>query len=243
MEASAWGTAMRRPVDLILALCLVVAATAPMAAQSPEPPPYPDQAGVTFEPVGRSAWRVIESDLDCDRDPFWGTRGMAVAPDGRAWFLDRVLGIRQLGACPVTVEGGPASFMPRDQALASDGTLWVLDIDRLMSWGGSDWVLHVEGKFNRPDCIALGIGPARPSDVDEHGGSCTILCEEQPCYWYLDIAPDGTVWLSGANTLGAYDGEQWREYAEDWIEGPLLGFSPDGAVWVAGRDGPYVFYP
>ncbi len=234
---------MRRSTTVLLTICFVTTMTASVSAQSPEPPPYPEDAGITFEPVGPAVWRAIEPDLDCDRPPFWA--GMSVAPDGRVWFLDRVLGIRQLGACPVHVEGGPPSIWPRDQALAPDGTLWVLDSDRLMSWNGSDWVIHVEGEFNIPEC-SIGGRPATPAEVDERGGRCGLSCEEQPCYSFLDIAPDGEVWLSGypgRNTLGVYDGEQWREYTEDWIQGPLLGFGPDGAVWVVGRDGAYVFYP
>jgi hypothetical protein len=135
----------------------------------------------------------------------------------------------------------PGLGLPRDQALAPDGTLWVMDIDRLMSWGGSDWVIHLEGEFNKVEC-SIGGRPATRGEVDEHGGQCGGS-DEQPSYFALDIAPDGAVWLSGGNTLGAYDGERWHEYTEDWIQGPLLGFGPDGAVWVTGRDAPVVFYP
>ena len=210
---------MQRPIAVALTTSLLAAAmTAAVSAQSP--PPYPEDAGLDFVPVGDSAWRAIEPDLDCDRAPFWWGADTAIAPDGRVWFSHPSLGIRQLGACPLSVEGYPPSnFIPRDQALAPDGTLWVLDADRLMSWDGSDWIIHVEGAFNV-------------------GG-----CNGRVCYHTLDIAPDGSIWLSAGTKLGVFDEGTWTEYEEDWMNGPLLVFGPDGAVWVAGHDGPVVFYP
>ena len=75
-------------------------------------------------------------------------------------------------------------------------------------------------------------------EFEEGGGECSL---EEPFYLYLDIAPDGAVWLGGAGRLGVYDDEGWREYAEEWMADLLFrpGFGPDGAVWY----GPYVFYP
>jgi hypothetical protein len=113
-----------------------------------------------------------------------------------------------------------------------------------VSWDGSDWVVHVDGAFNRPDCTD-GTKAITVKEFREHGGACGVDCETQPCYLWLDIAPDGAVWLSGSGTLGVYDGGQWREYDEDWMGGypTRLGFGPDGAVWVWGRDGRHIFYP
>ena len=64
---------------------------------------------------------------------------------------------------------------------------------------------------------------------DEYGGQCSTGCEEQDCYGYftLDVAPDGSVWLSGGS-VAAYDGETWTQYPE---AGCVLGFGPDGVVW------------
>jgi hypothetical protein len=105
----------------------------PLVAQSP--PPYPEDAGITFEPVGPPAWRAMEAEIDCEREPFFGAAETAVGPDGRVWRLDPVMGIRQLGSCPLPVEGGGGRFLPRDQALAPDGTHWLLDGEPLLSWG------------------------------------------------------------------------------------------------------------
>jgi hypothetical protein len=219
----------------VASLVLALTITAPVAAQSP--PPYPEDAGVTFEPVGPSAWRVVEPELECQQEPFWIVTDTAVGPDGRVWLLDPVKGIRQLGACPVPVEGGRGLFLPRDQALAPDGTLWLLDGDRLLSWADGEWTVHLEGVFNVPVCTS-GDRPITYEEYQERGGGCAL---EEPFYLYLDIAPDGAVWLGGAGTLGVYNDGGWREYAEEWMADLLFrpGFGPDGAVWY----GPYVFYP
>jgi len=234
-------------VGIAIALTIVATRTAGAAdrtdgyAATPEPsrPSYPDDAGIGFEPVGDSAWRVIEPDLDCKRTPFIGARETAIAPDGRVWFLDPAMGIRELGACPLPVQAYPPSnFGSRDQALAPDGTLWVLDMDRLMSWSGSDWIVHSEGVFNVVECT----GGKTWAEVEETGGACSGVCEEHGCYFRLDVAPDGTVWLSG-DRLASYDGVELQEYQEDWMNGPIAGIGPDGTPWVYGRDGLYVFYP
>lgn len=57
-----------------------------ITAQSP--PPCPEDADLTFEPVGPSAWHVVEPDPDCEREPFIGATDTAVSPDGRVWLLD-----------------------------------------------------------------------------------------------------------------------------------------------------------
>ncbi len=196
---------------------------------------------MAFEPVGDTAWRVVEPDLLCEREPFLGAREIAMAPDGRVWLFDPQLGIRELGACRLEVEAYASDFRLRDQELAPDGTLWVLDADRLMSWGGSDWVIHADGEFNVETC-RRGETPATREEVDAYGGGCSIDCEHQGCYFRLDVAPDGTVWLSG-DRLASYDGVELREYQEDWMNGPIAGFGPDSAPWVYGRDGLYVFDP
>jgi hypothetical protein len=206
---------------------------------SPQPPMYPEDTGVTFEPVGPSLWRVIEPEPDCERPPFYSSDGTAVAPDGRVWFLDEVRGIRELGSCPVLGAGSPVTFMPRAQVLTPDGTLWVLDGDRLMTWGGEDWVIHSEGQFNKRDCTALGGGPNTPAGVAEFGGGCSIECDEQACYFAMDVAAVGTVWLWGG-TVAAFDGAEWTHYPEGEF---VLGFGPDGDVWVTGDDGLYVIRP
>ena len=70
----------------LLAICLLGIGAGPaVVAQSP--PPYPEDAGITFEPVGPSAWRVLEPDLDCEREPLFGTGDTAASPDGRVWLL------------------------------------------------------------------------------------------------------------------------------------------------------------
>ena len=230
---------MRRLTAVVPTVCsLLLAMTGLTSAESSEPPPYPDDAGISFEPVGSSAWRVVEPDLDCERQPFIGTRETEISPDGRVWLLDRALGIRELGRCPLPVQAYAWNFGSRDQELAPDGTLWVLDNDRLMSWGGSDWVIHSEGVFNVVECT----GGKTWVEVNETGGECIGVCEEHGCYFALDVAPDGTVWLSG-DRLASYDGDRLREYLQDWMNGPIAGFGPDGAPWVYGRDGLYVFYP
>ena len=55
---------MRR-LTILLAACLLATVSGP-AVVAQTPPPYPEDAGITFEPVGPSAWRVAEPDLDCD---------------------------------------------------------------------------------------------------------------------------------------------------------------------------------
>lgn len=241
---------MRQPITVILTLSLLAATTGAVAsAESAEPPPYPGDAGVTFEPVGPTAWRVVEPDLDCEREPFGPAEQTVVAPDGRAWLLDSRAGIRELGACPITSQVDPfRMFGIRDQALAPDGALWALDGDRLMSWCGSDWVVHVEGRFNVPKCTD-GAKPITVDEFNEHGGECAGDCESLPCYLFLDIAPDGTIWLSGLGSLGRYANGVWHAYTEEWMGKPgtlghgRLGFGSDGAVWVWGYEERYVFYP
>ena len=224
---------MRRPITVLLAACLVAAATASMAsAQSPSPPPYPEGTGVTFEPAGPSVWRAIEPDWDCDaeypRQPFYGDAD--VASDGSVWFLDRLRGVRRLGSCPIL--GPQGSFSTRDQALGPDGTLWVLNEDRLWSWDGTDWLVHLEG-FNQP---------GRSSYVEGGGYSYSIDCEAGPCYLSVDVAPDGRIWLSG-NTVSTFDGTEWTDYMGDPSLGSVIGFGPDGSAWVQGFGGLFVIQP
>ncbi len=223
---------MRRPIIVLLAACLVAAATASMAsAQSPEPPPYPEGTGVTFEPAGPSVWRAIEPAWDCDaeypRQPFYD--GAEVASDGSVWFLDRLRGIRQLGSCPIVEP--KLAFSIRDQALGPDGTLWVLNEDRLWSWDGTDWLVHLEG-FNQP---------GRSSYAEDGGYEYSVDCEAGPCYFSVDVAPDGRVWLSG-NLVSAFDGTAWTDYTYDSSYESIIGFGPDGSVWVQG-DGVLVIQP
>lgn len=170
---------------------------------------------------------------------------IAVAPDGRVWLLDYREGVRALGSCRLGI--APSVWGWRDQQLAPDGTLWVLDEDRLLSWDGTDWIVHVEGEFNILDCVVDG---RHVTDAEAQGqdSECSLDCTEQTCFVFLDIAPDGRVWLSGPGTLGAYDTDGWRDYTADWMgergSWPSRpGFGPDGAVWVHGRDGLYVIYP
>jgi hypothetical protein len=224
-------------IVLVVAWLMGIGAVGGIGAESPqpspEPPPYPDGTAAAFERVGPSMWRVIESDPDCDRLPPYSADSMEIASDGRAWTLD-IRGTWELGSCPIL--GPHLSFGIRAQALAPDGTLWVLEGDRLMSWNGEDWDIHAEGEFNVPECDALGGGPDTPEGVQEHGGACSTDCEEQACYFTLDVAPDGTIWLSG-DIVSAYDGGAWTHYPE---AEHFHGFGPDGVVWVRGRDGLYV---
>jgi len=151
---------------VFVATCLVLGVTVSVTAQSPEPPPYPEGAGVTFEPAGPSVWRAVEPEWDCDaaypRRPFY--EGAEVAPDGSIWFLDHQRGIRELGSCPIVEP--KLTFGTRDQALGPDGTLWVLNDDRLWSWDGRDWLVHLEG-FNQP---------GRVGDTDGGGYSYSTEC-------------------------------------------------------------------
>ena len=234
---------MRKRIVTSLSVALVLGLSAPAATQSP--PSYPDDVDVAFEPVGDSAWRVIEPDLDCDLEAFGAAEQTAVAPDGRVWLLGSGEGVRELGKCPVAARYDPLHI--RDQALASDGTLWLLDGDRLASWDGSDWVVHVEGQFNVEMCTD-GARQITAEEFDEHGGECTFD-PDAPHYLFLDLAPDGAIWLSGLGSLGRYTNGEWHAYTEEWMGRPntlghgRLGFGPDGAVWVYGHEERYVFYP
>ena len=221
---------MSRLAVVLLVTCLSsIGVAGSVAAQSPEPPPYPEGTGVTFEPIGPSVWRVIEPEPDCEHLP--PLSRLEIAPDGRAWYLDK-RGVWELGACPI-LGHYPNDFTARAHALAPDGTLWVLDRDRLMSWEGEDWIIHAEGTFNVMECDADGDGPDTPEGVDEYGGQCSTSCEEHDCYGKLDVAPDGTVWLSGGYVVTAFDGETWTQYPEAWW---VLGFGPDGVVWAEATD-------
>lgn len=237
---------MRRLSTMLLAACLLGISAGPaVVAQSP--PPYPEDADLEFEPVGPSAWRVVEPDLGCEQELFGPAEQTVVALDGRVWLFSSLEGIRQLGDCPLPVQGDRRfSLFSRDQALAPDGTLWVMDGDRLLSWSDGDWIVHLEGEFNVPDCTD-GAKPITYEEFQEHGGECSGGIG--PNYLFLDIAPDGAVWLSGLGAVGRYADGEWHEYTEDWMGEPntlghgRLGFGPDGAVWVWGLDSRYVFYP
>ena len=228
----------------VLSVALAIAAIAPVVAQSP--PPYAEDAELTFERVGPSAWRAVEPNLDCEQEPFGPAEQTVVAPDGRVWLFSSLEGIRQLGDCPLPVQSGGPFRGLRDQALAPDGTLWVMDRDRLLSWNDGDWIVHLEGEFNVPDCTD-GAKPITYEEFEERGGECSGGMG--PNYLLLDIAPAGAVWLSGLGSVGRYADGEWHEYIEDWMGEPntlghgRLGFGPDGAVWVWGLDSRYVFYP
>ena len=228
-------------VVIVMALLAgsVVGVLAQSPGPSPQPPTYPEDTGVTFETVGPSIWRVVEPEPDCERLPFSPVWRTAVGADGRLWFLDEQRGVRELGACPILGPGGAATFTARDHALGADGILWVLDGDRLMTWGGEDWVIHSEGQFNEMSCTALGGGPSTPEGMGKVGSECSVECQEQACYWAMDVAPDGTVWLWGG-TVSAFDGAEWTHYPEGDL---VLGFGPGGDVWVIGSDGLYVIRP
>ena len=219
---------MHRTLVILTMLALVLVTTTVVIAQSP--PPYPEGSAVTFDPVGPGEWHALEPEWDCPdpapRRAFYG--GSEVAPDGTVWFID-LGGIRQLGACPILEPAG--SFSGRDHAFAPDGTLWVLDGDRLMWWDGEDWVIAAEDRFNQPGCTAIGIGPATPWETNVHGGECYSDCDLAPCVVAVDVAPDGTVWLSGT-ILSAFDGAAWTDYVEDRAGVFLVGFDGDGGVWV-----------
>ena len=219
---------MHRTLVILAMLALGLATTAALVAQSP--PSYPETSSVTLEPVGASEWRAAEPEWDCPdpapRRPFYG--GAEVAPDGTLWFIDHG-GIRQLGACPILEPAG--SFSGRGHAFGPDGTLWVVDGDRLMRWNGEDWIIEAEDRFNQPGCTAIGIGPATPWETNVHGGECYSDCDLAPCVTAVDVAPDGTVWLSGT-VLSAFDGEAWTDYVDDRAGVFVLGFDADGAVWV-----------
>jgi hypothetical protein len=205
---------MRRVFTVAVMIGLALLASAVAVGQSP--PPYPGASSITFELVGPWRWHAVEPDWDCPspRRPFYG--GAEVAPDGTVWFIDRG-GIRELGACPILERDW--ATLTRDHAFAPDGTLWVLDEDRLMWWDGDDWVIEAEDRFNQPG--SSGRDPA-------------------PCVIFVDVAPDGTVWLSGT-ILSAFDGNEWTDYMEDRTGVLLVGFGPDGGVWVhqlsEGEDG------
>ena len=120
---------MSRLAVVLLVTCLSsIGVGGSVAAQSSEPPLYPEGTGVTFEPVGPSVWRVIEPEPDCERLPPMERR-LEIAPDGRAWYLD-TRGVWSWAPAPSSVIT-PRLHRPRAHALAPDGTLWVLDRDRL----------------------------------------------------------------------------------------------------------------
>ena len=201
---------MRRPtMAVLLAGALACGAATPAFTQSseatPAPPPYPVDT-VDFEVVAPSLWRVDEPPWDCGkaypRQPFFD--GAEVSSDGRLWFLDPLRGIRELGSCPIV--GPRPTFDIRDQALGPDGTLWLLNDDRLWSWDEDGWRVRLEG-FNQPGHVAHASG----------GSSYSIDCETGPCYFSVDVAPDGTVWLAGT-ALTAFDGTDTRDY----IAGPAF---------------------
>lgn len=228
-----------RPTIPMALVLIIITLGAPMtgAASVPEPstapPSYPAGTGVTFEPVSPSVWKVTEPDRDCPTMASY--EGTEVAPDGRVWFLDRQRSIRELGACPIL--DAPGSFMPRDTAMGPDGTVWVLDIDRLLSWDGSAWAVRAQGRFNRYECT----GGRTPQEIGEQGGSCRISCDLVPCVTGIDVAPDGTVWLSGT-VLSSFDGTTWTDWLSDAGALWVLAFGPDGSVWVRG-DGIFVIRP
>ena len=226
---------MTRPyLAMLLAGVLAGAAATAAIAQSseptPAPPPYPDDT-VDFELLAPSIWRVDEPAWDCGeaypRQPFYD--GAEVAADGRVWFLDQLRGVRELGACPI-VEPRP-SFGIRDQALGPDGTLWLLDGDRLWSWDEEGWRVRLEG-FNQPGRIDDGAG----------GYSYSTDCEASTCYLSVDVAPDGTVWLAGS-TLTAFDGTDTRDYSFGPSAIGVIGFDPDGRVWVRSDEELYLVDP
>jgi len=220
---------MRRLTMAVLAvslLCSTAATTANSQSSeaTPEPPAYPG-GDVEFEPVAPSVWRVDEPAWDCGkaypRQPYFD--GAAVAADGRLWFLDRLRGIRELGSCPIV--GPKPAFGPRDQALGPDGTLWLLNDDRLWSLDEGGWRVRLEG-FNRPGRVGDPVG--------SHSYS-TDCSETSPCYFSVDVAPDGTVWLAGS-ALTAFDGTDTRHYLSGRGGIIIVGIGPDGTVW-ARQDG------
>ncbi len=221
---------MRR-LSIVSMTLLLVLSTAGTFAAGEDPPPYPAGSDVTFEPAEQWAWRALEPAWDCGsqypREPFYG--GAEVAADGRVWFLDPIRGIRELGACPIVAP--KETFGIRDQALGPDGTLWLLNEDRLWWWDGSEWHVRHEG-FNQPGRSSFGDGSY----------STSTDCDLAPCFLFVDVAPDGTVWLSGT-VLSAFDGTGWTDYVEDRSLVQVIGFDPDGAVWVQGTEGVYVIEP
>ncbi len=110
-------------------------------------------------------------------------------------------------------------FTARDAAMAPDGTLWVLDDSRLLSWDGEEWVVRLEG-FN-----ASGSGPCAP---------------ERRCYFQVEVAPDGTIWLGGS-TVSSFDGSEWQHYLDG--SGGWVSIGLDGSVWILGNEAPYVIRP
>lgn len=160
-----------------------------------------------LEPAGDSVWRVTEPGRGCrmsiGREAF-GT------PDGSLWMVGPA-GVRELGGCEMLGIGGPSRFTARDAAMAPDGTLWVLDDTRLMTWSDNGWVVHRD-------------------DLNTADGDCAV----QDCYLQVEVAPDGVVWLGGG-TVSSFDGTEWRHFFRG-VGGYVASFGLDGSIWVVADD-------
>jgi len=130
---------------------------------------------------------------------------------------------------------------------------------RTWSWGetfgspdGSLWFADDAGVRELGSCEILGVGGssmfrARDAAMGPDG-TLWVLDDsrllswggDERCYFQVEIAPDGAVWLGGS-TVSTFDGTEWQHYLDG--TGGWVSVGLDGSVWVFGQDGPYVIRP
>ena len=221
---------LRTIVVGIVAMVLLAGPTIEVVmAQDDEPPTYTHAAGITFEPIEPSAWRVIEpnapraTDLDY---PDWH-QGVEVAPDGMAWVWGPG-GIRALGGSPIGHEpADPDDSLSGAISKASgltvslDGTVWA-DIDsQIRSFDGTTWTTH---ELDWAEIVP-------PGSDDPYAMLVNDLPDGRLCATWETWYDEG---YERQTTLACFDGSEWTEHEVFRDIHSVIGITGtrDSDVWV-----------
>jgi hypothetical protein len=198
-------------------------------AQGDEPPTYEHAAGITFEHVEPSVWKVIDPNAPRTTDseyPEWH-QGVEVAPDDVVWVWGpggiRALGGSPIGDDPADWEDSMSGIVSKAAGLtvSMDGTVWANIDSQIRSFDGTSWTTH------ELDWAAI----TPPGSDDSYAMLVNDLPDGTVCATWETWYDEG---YERQTTLACFDGSTWTEHEAFRDIHAVLGIAgtPDGDVWV-----------